>query len=71
MNGFLERTTGHSGRDLARGTEFGRRLGSWLVLAYRRRQQRRALGQLDDRLLRDIGIDREDVLLEAAKPFWR
>ncbi len=26
---------------------------------------------LDDRLLRDIGISRYDAIKEAAKPFWR
>ena len=36
-----------------------------------RARQRRSLSQLDDRLLRDIGITRYDVLSEATKPFWR
>jgi uncharacterized protein YjiS (DUF1127 family) len=36
-----------------------------------RARQRRSLSQLDDRLLRDIGITRYDVLSEARKPFWR
>lgn len=36
-----------------------------------RRRQRRELRELDDRLLRDIGLTREQVLREAAKPFWR
>lgn len=36
-----------------------------------RRRQRRALARLDDRLLRDIGIDREQARREVAKPFWR
>jgi uncharacterized protein YjiS (DUF1127 family) len=35
-----------------------------------RARQRRSLSQLDDRLLRDIGITRYDVLIEAGKPFW-
>ena len=29
------------------------------------------LATLDDRLLRDIGLDRHAVLLESAKPFWK
>jgi uncharacterized protein YjiS (DUF1127 family) len=33
--------------------------------------QRRALAQLDDRMLRDIGITRIEVARECAKPFWR
>jgi uncharacterized protein YjiS (DUF1127 family) len=43
------------------------RMQTWLDRA----RQRRALAQLDDRLLRDIGITRYDVLYEAGKPFWR
>lgn len=36
-----------------------------------RRRQRRALRDLDDRLLHDIGISRAAARDEAAKPFWR
>ncbi len=43
-----------------------------LVLAWRQRaESRRALRDLDDRLLRDIGLDRVDAKLEADKPFWQ
>ncbi|HYH19838.1 MAG TPA: DUF1127 domain-containing protein [Azospirillum sp.] len=34
-------------------------------------RQRRALADLDDHLLRDLGISREDALRESRKPFWR
>lgn len=34
-------------------------------------EQRRALGQLSDHALRDMGLNRADVEREAAKPFWR
>ena len=34
------------------------------------RRSRRQLAQLDDRLLRDIGIDRAKARLEADKGFW-
>ena len=37
----------------------------------RRRDQRRAMAYLDDRELRDIGIDRLGAALEARKPFWK
>jgi uncharacterized protein YjiS (DUF1127 family) len=37
----------------------------------RRRHDRRALRQLDDHLLRDIGVDRVEVEAIAARPFWR
>ena len=36
-----------------------------------RARQRRQLAELDDRLLRDIGVSRGDIEAEAAKPFWR
>jgi uncharacterized protein YjiS (DUF1127 family) len=36
-----------------------------------RRQERQDLSELDDRLLADVGISREDALREARKPFWR
>ncbi|KAA3628906.1 MAG: DUF1127 domain-containing protein [Proteobacteria bacterium] len=35
-----------------------------------RARQRRDLLDLDDRLLRDIGINRADAEREARKPFW-
>lgn len=43
-------------------------------LASRARQlhrQRRALANLDARLLRDIGLSLEQARQEAGKPFWR
>jgi uncharacterized protein YjiS (DUF1127 family) len=36
-----------------------------------RRQQRRALRELDDRQLYDVGITRAQVEREARKPFWK
>lgn len=39
-----------------------------------RSRQRRQLGELaelDNYLLEDIGVSREEALREAAKPFWR
>lgn len=36
-----------------------------------RRQPRASLPQLDDYLLRDIGLTRDDVWREANKPIWR
>jgi len=35
-----------------------------------RSRQRRHLGRLDARLLRDIGVSRPDALREAGRPFW-
>ena len=36
-----------------------------------RARQRRHLGELDDRLLRDIGLSRGEVEHEVSRPFWR
>lgn len=38
-----------------------RSLSNWLSAALRRRRARRELAQLDDHLLRDIGLTRYDV----------
>ena len=43
------------------------RLFSWTD----RRRQRLHLAQLDDRLLRDIGISRAEVEHEVSRPFWQ
>ena len=53
------------------------RLGIWqgAIAAtgrvWSRRRQRQALLELDDRLLADIGITRDQAVGEASKPFWR
>jgi uncharacterized protein YjiS (DUF1127 family) len=36
-----------------------------------RSRQRRALAELDDRLLRDIGLTRDQARQECANPFWK
>jgi uncharacterized protein YjiS (DUF1127 family) len=36
-----------------------------------RARERRALMELSDHMLRDIGISRAEARGEAAKPFWR
>lgn len=36
-----------------------------------RAEERYALAELDDRLLRDIGLDRIAAAREARKPFWQ
>ena len=38
---------------------------------FERIQQRRELAELDDRMLADIGLDRNIVEREIHKPFWR
>jgi len=39
--------------------------------AWRRRRSRNLLSQLDDYMLKDIGVTRAEARLEANKPFWR
>lgn len=52
-------------------------VGGWLHAPLRwmeRRRQRRQLGELADLnnyLLKDIGVSQAEALREAAKPFWR
>lgn len=36
-----------------------------------RRRARLQLQSLDDRMLKDIGVSRADVVAESCKPFWR
>lgn len=57
---------------------FGRGFGAPVMRAMlsflawtERTRERRQLGELDDRLLKDIGLTRSDVERECAKPFWR
>ena len=38
---------------------------------FERHRQRRALLELSDHMLKDIGLSRADVAEETAKPFWR
>lgn len=42
------------------------RILGWIQVA----AERRRLAELDDRMLRDIGVVREDAKVEAARPFW-
>jgi uncharacterized protein YjiS (DUF1127 family) len=43
-----------------------------LLLTWQQRaRDRQHLQSLNDHMLRDIGLTRADVFLEASKPFWR
>ena len=61
----------HSPTDLPHSTQgrlhvWGNVIRMWLE----RSRQRRALAELDERLLRDIGVTSAQASREAAKPFW-
>jgi uncharacterized protein YjiS (DUF1127 family) len=43
----------------------------WCARCSARSRQREALSGLDDRLLDDIGVSRQQANVEAAKPFWK
>ncbi len=66
-------------RPLKGGLRFGlRRLGDHLgrgldqlLLCAERAGQRHRLGELNDHMLRDIGLSRADVMAETTKPFWQ
>jgi len=47
------------------------RMGETLHTWHERILARRELAELDDYMLRDIGLTRTDVAREADKPFWR
>jgi uncharacterized protein YjiS (DUF1127 family) len=42
-----------------------------LLIWQQRARDRQQLQSLSDHMLRDIGLTRADVFLEASKPFWR
>jgi uncharacterized protein YjiS (DUF1127 family) len=63
------------------GASRTRRRSSWihavqravdlLLIWQQRARDRQQLQSLSDHMLRDIGLTRADVFLEASKPFWR
>lgn len=81
MSGESRAVRGHGWDGGRRAVGPGRRLGIAAAVARRivatlrvwaeRAHQRRQLSALDDRLLRDIGLNRWDVDREIRKPFWR
>ena len=43
----------------------------WLRCCVELARQRHALASLDDRLLQDVGLTRDDVASEVEMPFWK
>ena len=46
------------------------RVFNHLLLCAERASQRRILSELDDNLLKDIGLTRHDAFKESVRPFW-
>ncbi|MEN3953572.1 DUF1127 domain-containing protein [Iodidimonas sp. SYSU 1G8] len=46
-------------------------LAARIEVAWERQSERRRLGALDDRALKDMGFSRADAWREASKPAWR
>jgi uncharacterized protein YjiS (DUF1127 family) len=59
----LPATLGHPWHGMQAGWRQVRR---WWQLA----EERRQLATMDERMLKDIGLSRADVLQESARPFW-
>jgi uncharacterized protein YjiS (DUF1127 family) len=57
----------HHGRLMRFGGAAVRAVWFWME----RSRQRRALAELDDRLLRDIGLTRDEARRESSSPFWK
>jgi len=68
---------GHYGRVTRERIQWhgpGRLLGripAWLKLWHERYRQRETLTRLNDRLLVDVGLQRDDVMQAVREPFWR
>ncbi|MDD3447691.1 MAG: DUF1127 domain-containing protein [Gammaproteobacteria bacterium] len=67
-----------SGFGASAATAPGGRLVAWIragvglvSLWMLRSRERRALARLDDRLLKDVGINPADAWEESRKPFWK
>jgi uncharacterized protein YjiS (DUF1127 family) len=63
--------SGNYGRAEALGLFWGTRFWHWCARCSARSRQRRALAQLGDNALKDIGVTRRQANAEAAKPFWK
>jgi uncharacterized protein YjiS (DUF1127 family) len=53
------------------GSSVFAQIGEALRVWRERQHERRALAELTDRDLHDVGLSRGDIYFEAEKPFWR
>jgi uncharacterized protein YjiS (DUF1127 family) len=67
---FFDDETGATGLRASTGALL-LQAGAVMSLWYERSRQRRQLARMEDRLLRDIGLDRASAMEEASKPFWQ
>ena len=67
---LAHRVPGFRGHWLRSGLRALERALDRLLTWQERSQQRHQLQQLNDYMLRDIGLSRADVLAEATKRFW-
>ncbi len=71
MQQFYDNTAAHTRSvgpvDHRRATTLWALIVGW----YERSRQRKRLAELDEFLLRDIGISKREAEREIAKPFWR
>ncbi len=68
MSDHTIRLVRFAGRSAVRGVAADLLLS--LQAMVRARRTRRMLGEMDDRMLADIGVGRGDALEEAARPMW-
>lgn len=55
----------------SRSTHAKASLLTWLKVWRERAASRKALAELDRRMLKDIGIDKVDADKESQRPFWQ
>jgi len=63
-------TVTHTSATCATKTHTGHGLLARIIGMIAIRRQRNALKNLDDHLLRDIGLTRDEAEIEAEKPLW-
>jgi uncharacterized protein YjiS (DUF1127 family) len=69
--GGLDWLLGNVGVAVRRARQVVAALATSISGALARRRQRLDLSELDDHLLKDVGLSRSAARAEAAKPFWR
>ena len=67
----LQGSRTHGGRVHESGSDRFMRFMRTVAYWHERARQRRALAELSDSLLKDIGVSRADALREAGKSFWQ